>query len=250
MIRTPLPNGVFRTFAHRTQSNESANRYISSWRKTHFPPSIQSQRKTLKQSNSELVKRQRFIDEVLYGPILNKKGEKKDDNSPWITAETSASLAGGSDAKKSQTFTTEERILKDHRQDELEPVEPHNVTSKTEISKPDLGNMDSIFLFPLFSPPTTQNMRFGNFQTAEPLDIPGVTDTLKRLPSVTSILSKTMSPEARFFLDRWEKEMIAELGEEGFAKYKRGRHVVIKSMVINICHRFNATVLLNTCYIR
>ena len=174
----------------------------------------------------ELVKRQRFIDAVLYGPILSKKGEKKDDNSPWITDETSSSLVGSSDAKKSQTFTTDEIILKDHCRDDLEPVEPpQNVTSKTEISKPDLGNMDSIFLFPLFSPPTTQNVRFGNFQTAEPLDIPGVTDSLVRLPSVTSILSKTMSPEARFFLDRWEKEMIAELGEEGFAKYKQGRHV-------------------------
>jgi len=40
------------------------------------------------------------------------------------------------------------------------------------------------------------------------------------LPSVTRILSATMSEESKALLARWEKEKIALLGEEGFRKYK------------------------------
>lgn len=43
-----------------------------------------------------------------------------------------------------------------------------------------------------------------------------------RFPSVSAILKATMPPESKFFLERWEKEMIEELGEEGFQQYKQG----------------------------
>ena len=39
-------------------------------------------------------------------------------------------------------------------------------------------------------------------------------------PSVTKILSATMSEESKAVLARWEKEKIALLGEDGFKKYK------------------------------
>lgn len=41
-------------------------------------------------------------------------------------------------------------------------------------------------------------------------------------PSVSAVLKGTMPPESKFFLERWEKEMIEELGEEGFQQYKQG----------------------------
>lgn len=43
-----------------------------------------------------------------------------------------------------------------------------------------------------------------------------------RLPSVTKILSATQSEESRQALERWERQMIAELGQDGFSKYKTG----------------------------
>lgn len=43
-------------------------------------------------------------------------------------------------------------------------------------------------------------------------------------PSVTAILNATRPPEAQFFLDRWQKKMIEELGEEGFRKYQQGKN--------------------------
>ncbi|ROL49668.1 Mitochondrial genome maintenance exonuclease 1 [Anabarilius grahami] len=41
----------------------------------------------------------------------------------------------------------------------------------------------------------------------------------KYLPSVTRILQKTMPPDQAFYLERWKRRMIAELGEEGFKEY-------------------------------
>lgn len=53
------------------------------------------------------------------------------------------------------------------------------------------------------------------------LNAPKPVSPIARFPSVSSILKITMPPESKFFLDRWEKQMIEELGEEGFQLYKQ-----------------------------
>lgn len=48
-------------------------------------------------------------------------------------------------------------------------------------------------------------------------------------PSVTKILSETMSDESKAALERWKKNMIAELGEQGFFIFNKGTSHILKS---------------------
>ncbi|XP_077586573.1 mitochondrial genome maintenance exonuclease 1 isoform X1 [Stigmatopora nigra] len=46
-------------------------------------------------------------------------------------------------------------------------------------------------------------------------------DRNSSMSSVTRILQATLSPEQLFYLERWKRMMIAELGEEGFKQYTK-----------------------------
>lgn len=50
-------------------------------------------------------------------------------------------------------------------------------------------------------------------------------DSNTHLPSVTRILQKTMPPDQAFYLERWKRRMIAELGEEGFKEYSLSKNI-------------------------
>lgn len=44
-----------------------------------------------------------------------------------------------------------------------------------------------------------------------------------KMPSVTRILQQTLSPQQVFYLERWKKKMIEELGKEGFEEYTKSK---------------------------
>lgn len=48
-----------------------------------------------------------------------------------------------------------------------------------------------------------------------------------KVPSVTRILQQTLSPDQIFYLDRWKRRMIEELGEEGFRQYSQGEFCLL-----------------------
>lgn len=43
-----------------------------------------------------------------------------------------------------------------------------------------------------------------------------------KVASVTTVLQQTMPLDQAFFLERWKRKMILELGQEGFAEYTKG----------------------------
>lgn len=45
----------------------------------------------------------------------------------------------------------------------------------------------------------------------------------RNFPAVTKVLSETMSDASRAALERWKQNMIAELGEEGFVVFNKGK---------------------------
>lgn len=51
-------------------------------------------------------------------------------------------------------------------------------------------------------------------------------------PSVSVILKATMPPESKFFLERWEKAMIEELGIEGFERFKTGNILPLPKILV------------------
>lgn len=57
-------------------------------------------------------------------------------------------------------------------------------------------------------------------------------ETFKLCPAVTTILSETKSPMAKLILERWKRNMINELGEEGFEKYQQSK-LLIQFSVLN-----------------
>lgn len=54
-----------------------------------------------------------------------------------------------------------------------------------------------------------------------------------KVPSVTRVLQQTLSADQLFYLDRWKRRMIEELGEEGFKLYSQGE--LCLRLETNVC---------------
>jgi len=108
-------------------------------------------------------------------------------------------------------------------------------SSNKVASKPDRSNMENkkhnfnfkrlpdIVIKNLPSFPIMNNKQESPAQSTEVLSISGSDDpaTIK-FPSVTKILTQTMSPESKLALEEWKKRMIEQLGEHGFQMHQKG----------------------------
>ena len=114
------------------------------------------------------------------------------------------------------------------------PVSEYELAEKTEQRKNTLNALDNIVnkldplsqamallsSFPMSTPSDlmdTKLLERNSVIYSEFLTSLNVT----KLPSVTKILSDTMSEKSKLALKKWEQKMIAELGWEGFQQYKQ-----------------------------
>jgi len=107
--------------------------------------------------------------------------------------------------------------------------------NKASSSKPDESNVEEekhdinfkrlpdIIIKNLPSFPIMSNKQESIAQSAEVLSISQSDDpaTIK-FPSVTKILTQTMSPESKLALEAWKERMIEKLGEHGFQMHQKG----------------------------
>merc|ERR1719474_423602 len=96
-------------------------------------------------------------------------------------------------------------------------------TKKNEVTSFETNITDNVVVKPLKSYPMFSEYRVSSSVP----DNNSLIDIMKfpyeyspELPSVSRVLSATMSEESKAALAKWEKEKIALLGEEGFKKFK------------------------------
>lgn len=93
---------------------------------------------------------------------------------------------------------------------------------------PTLDDLDKFKSFPLFNPYKTNQTCETQLYTKRKQILAQNNLTLSQFPSVTKVLSSTMSQESIEALEKWRIKMIAELGEQGFLEmkaklFRRGR---------------------------
>jgi len=106
----------------------------------------------------------------------------------------------------------------------------HQVTSgkqdTPEENNESTPHLSIITKFPLFLDQSRKGARRTWLDDKELVSVAKLKEYLKGTgsadyyPGVTTVLQNTLSEESLAALDKWNKEMIGKLGEEGFAKYK------------------------------
>lgn len=129
-----------------------------------------------------------------FGPVLSANVFKAK-----IKESKSSSTKGNSLSNQSKIQSTSMESTKIHPNEIVEKVKKIVVPDLLNANRSVIATPDSVDNSDIMKIPFTYN---------------------KECPSVTRILSATMSEESKAVLARWEKEKIALLGEDGFKKYK------------------------------
>lgn len=101
--------------------------------------------------------------------------------------------------------------------------ESDNEDTSTKCMSSNIKKLPDIIIKNLPSFPIMGNKQESPTQSTEILSISGRDDleTIK-FPSVTKILTQTMSQESKLALEAWKERMIQKLGQEGFEMHQKG----------------------------
>ena len=192
--------------------------------------SLQGKKKKLSSWQYEL--------EALYGPKLNPKQVKKviaSTNQQFAALNLYDTIRENNEkaAQASQKYLSHNPTQRTG----TETLEPESVEHSYNINDDSKRLLDKLLMFPMFVPTVDSHFQVEEFTDLPHKDI--IAGPLKGyVPSVSKVINETMSPETRFFLERWEKEMIEKLGEEGFRQYKKGLEQTFQpyyQFVLSVC---------------
>ncbi|XP_069843877.1 mitochondrial genome maintenance exonuclease 1 isoform X2 [Dipodomys merriami] len=159
--------------------------------------------KQLRSSKSFTVRQGTFVDfsTSSYSYVRKKKNPYEDVDQAKYSRLVKSVLSFGGLAQTPESLLEEDALL-------YGPVTKHKPPKPKEEAKVPQN------WFPLFN--TERSEKPNKRDSSIPLKIPL---QRKAIPSVTRVLQQTMTSEQIFFLERWKKRMILELGEDGFAEY-------------------------------
>lgn len=201
------------------------------WNKTNlalFGPIIIEDKKKSKENNPPSAKKQKKTTES--DDLLLPIGLWSDSSVELKLGKTSSSKSSNKTgdeihvrgAKKQKQIVTVVREPSDKVQTKPEPIhERLNLQSITLAENvlpraPYFEKDDVILPFPMvlkkeFFPPASK-------------DIISIASAKVDVPSVTQVLSKTMSEKSEMMLALWRKRKIAEIGEDGLREFMKGRY--------------------------
>ncbi|XP_011063730.1 PREDICTED: mitochondrial genome maintenance exonuclease 1-like [Acromyrmex echinatior] len=157
---------------------------------------------------------------------VKKVNEMEINNSTDQTTERLLHSESSQVAKKTElefTNTTSNLSIKNSdNKVELFNSNVSNENTATKCMSSNFERLPDIIIKNLLSFPIMGSKQDFPTQSTEILSISGKDDlkTLK-FPSVTKILSRTMSPESKLALEAWKERMIKKLGQEGFEMHQK-----------------------------
>ena len=153
-----------------------------------------------------------------FGPILSTKSVKKAlKNSKLNETIVKANVISKVPDKSKPDDSIETKYTKAVKARKIQTNKKNQVKSvETDIT--DCSEVKKIKSFPMFCEYRVSSIAPDYTSSADIMKFPY--EYSPELPSVSRILSATMSEESKAALAKWEKEKIALLGEEGFRKFK------------------------------
>jgi len=161
-------------------------------------------------------------DEHIKEEKTDKKSKKKSKNTKYtashlknkVSSENTGMDTDLQEKENSKINETEKDTVTKEKFNSGDKVLGHSESSINDDSRPHKKREDTKFSFILTCPILRCEDDIDNSILVQ--------SSGSFVPSVTHIISETQSDLSKFYLERWKKNMISEIGEEGFKAYQEG----------------------------